>query len=294
MSILQELSQGLAEVVQSAQTHLVRVEARRRLPATGVSLGGGLIVTAHHVIEKEKNITLGLPDGTTAPAQLVGRDPSTDLAVLKTEAVIAKTPLNTNAGNVGNIVIALGRPNHDVQASLGFINALGGQWNTPLGSQVDQWIQTNITMYPGFSGGPLFNAAGEMIGINTSALLRHQHVTIPAATVQRIVDALAQYGQIRRGYLGVSTQTVRLPRAWREQLKQETGLMIVGVESGESADHAGLVLGDILIAIANQPLRHHDDLLAQLTTERIGRPTPISFIRGNGLQSAEIVLSEKK
>ena len=291
---LQEISNAFGEVVKNVSPHIVRVEARRRIPATGVVLGNGLIATAHHVVRKEKEITIGLEGGETAKADLIGRDPTTDLAILKTEATLAKFPIAESVGSVGNLVLAVGRPGKTVRASFGIIAALGDAWRTGMGGTVDNYIENDLVMYPGFSGGPLINAAGEMIGLNTSALVRGVSLTIPASTVARVAQMIEQHGGVKRGYLGISTQTAKLPKNVREQLEQETGLLIVSVESGSPADAAGLVLGDTIVAFANSPIRNHDDLLANLTGDRIGNKSAVSIVRGGALQSVEVELAEKK
>ncbi len=291
---LQDISNGFSEVVKAISPHVVRIEARRRLPASGVVLGDGLIATAHHVIRKEKEITIGLEGGETVTADLVGRDPTTDLAILKTEATLAKFPTAAEVGDVGNLVLAVGRPGHNVRASFGIIGALAGQWQTGMGGTIDNYIENDLVMYPGFSGGALVNAAGEMVGINTSALVRGASITIPASTVARVAEMIVQHGGVRRGYLGISTQTAKLPSGLHAQLGQETGLLIVSVENGSPADDAGLVLGDTIIAFANNPIRNHDDLLANLTGDRIGNKSAVSIVRGGAVQSADVILGERK
>lgn len=293
MSTLQSLSNDIAAIVAQAAPYIVRVEGRRRLGATGISLGDGLIVTADHVVRRDDGLRIGTDGGDTADATLVGRDPSTDLAVLRTEATLAPFPVAATTGEVGHLVLALGRPGKTVQATLGVLSAIGGSYRTSMGGQIDQYIQTDVVMYPGFSGGPLVNAAGEMIGLNTSALHRGVSVTIPATTVRAVAAQVAAHGQVKRGYLGVTTQVVRLPQEARQQLQQKAGLLIVGVESGSPAAQSGLVLGDTIVAVANEPVQDHQDLIAQLTGERIGEKTPFTIIRGGELQSLNVAIGER-
>ncbi len=292
-TLFQTLSNDIASVVSAVSPHIVRVEARRRVSATGVVLGNGLIATAHHVISKEKGITIGLEGGETIKADLVGRDPSTDLALLKTEATLAKFPIADSVGAVGNLVLALGRPGQTVRASLGNIYALSGQWKTGMGGTVDHFIQNDLVMYPGFSGGPLVNAAGEMVGLNTSALVRSASITIPASTVKRVVGMLAEHGSIKRGFLGVNTQTAQLPSALAEEISQESGLLIISVENDSPAANAGLALGDTIVTFNGAAIRTHDDLLAQLTAGTAGKGTALSYIRGGQLASVDVQVGEQ-
>ncbi|MCL4869323.1 MAG: trypsin-like peptidase domain-containing protein [Anaerolineae bacterium] len=295
MSSLQTLSNDLAGVVAAASVGVVRVDARRRLPATGFVLtADGLIVTAHHVVHHEE-INIGLADGRQVKASLVGRDPSTDLALLRAE-VDGLTPLPHAAAadlSVGHLVLALGRPGQTVQATLGIISASGGSWRTSAGGSVDQYIQTDVIMYPGFSGGPLVNAAGQVIGLNSSALSQGVSLTIPASTVQRVTDTLLTHGKMRRGYLGISTQRVRLPNNLREQLGRKSGLLIIAVDAETPAAAAGLVLGDTLVALDGQIVRTHDDLLALLAGDRVGQKVPAEIIRGGELQTILVTIGER-
>ncbi|RME97615.1 MAG: signal protein PDZ, partial [Chloroflexi bacterium] len=239
-NVLKNLSAELAGVAQTAGTGVVRVEARRRLPATGIVWStDGVIVTAHHVVQRDKDITVGLPNGQTTTAELVGRDPSTDLAVLRANAAglppAARATLANDGVQVGHLVLALGRPGNSVQATLGIVSALGQNWRTPGGSRLDYYLQTDVVMYPGFSGGPLVNAAAEVVGLNTSALLRGVSLTVPVTSMARVVEMLLAHGHIKRGYLGISTQPVRLPAELSRQANQETGLLLVSVEPDSPA-----------------------------------------------------------
>jgi S1-C subfamily serine protease len=164
-NVLSDLSDALAATVTNANPSVVRVDARRRLPATGIVWSDdGILVTAHHVVKRSENITVGLADGKEASASLVGRDPTTDVAILRVQAsgLGAFTEADKNELSVGHLTLALGRPGKTVQATLGIISALGDSWRTRMGGQIDRYLQTDVVMYPGFSGGPLVNAKGHL------------------------------------------------------------------------------------------------------------------------------------
>ena len=294
-NVLQSVSNELAGVVAAASPGVVSVDARRRLPASGIVLSAdGLIITAHHVVHHDE-INIGLPDGGHAKATLVGRDPSTDLAVLRAEAS-GLTPLGHAAADdlgVGHLVLALGRPGKSVQATLGIISALGDAWRTAAGGNVDRYIQTDVIMYPGFSGGPLVNAAGNVVGLNTSALSQGVSLTIPASTLQRVADSLLAHGKVRRGYLGISTQRVHLPENFREQLGRKSGLLIIAVDADTPAAASGLVLGDTVVTLDGQAVRTHDDLLALLSGDRVGQKVPMDIIRGGELRTINVTIGER-
>jgi S1-C subfamily serine protease len=294
--VLSKLSDDLASTVARAGESILRVEARGRLGATGIVWSAdGVIVTAHHVVEHEDNISVGLPKGESVPAALVGRDPTTDLAVLRAETTGLATPTWTEADNVkvGNLVLALGRPGKTVQATLGIVSAYGDSWRSPAGGRLDRYLQTDVVMYPGFSGGPLVDAAGNIVGLNTSALLRGISITVPAPTIGRVVETLLEHGKIRRGYLGVGAQPVRLPASLAQQLGQEAGLLLASVESNSPAESHGLLLGDTLVAIDGQPVRSLDELLTALSGDKVGTTVPVRFVRGGQGQELSITIGER-
>lgn len=296
-STLRDLSQGLSQAVETAGSYVVRVEARRRLPASGILWSeDGVIVTAHHVVKKESGIKTGTAVGETSTAELVGRDPSTDLAVLKSDLSGSPTPnwANPEEINVGHLVLALGRPGGRVQATLGIVSALGENWRTLVGGQIDRYLQTDVVMYPGFSGGPLVESSGQLIGLNTSALLRGVSVSVPYPTINRVVSALLEHGRIRRGYLGIRTQPVRLPKPLVEEVGQETGLLLVSIESDSPAEAASLVMGDTIIAFNDRPIRHFDDLLSLLNSaEAVGKEISLRILRAGEVQTLDLTIGEQ-
>jgi S1-C subfamily serine protease len=296
-TVLTQLSDTLAGAVEAAAAGIVRVEGRRRLAASGIVWSPDIIVTAHHVLRRDENITIGLPDGQKVSASVAGRDPTTDLAVLRIESNPLKPAPLANLGEqplkVGHLVLALGRPGKSVQVTIGVVSALGEGWRTPAGGQIDQYLQTDVVMYPGFSGGPLVNTNGELVGLNTSGLLRGVSLALPVVTVARVVDTLLAHGRVRRGYLGVSTQPVRLPETLKEELNQETGLLLTGVEADGPAGTGGLLLGDTIVALDGSPVRYHDDLLALLAAGRAGTEVVVRIIRSGQVQELKVSVGER-
>ena len=293
---LSKLSNELASTVETAGPSVVRVEARRRLPASGIIWSAeGIIIAAHHVVERDDNIRVGLANGETVAATLVGRDPTTDLAVLRAQAPGLTPPAwsETDSLRVGHLVLALGRPGRTVLATLGIVSALGDSWRTPTGGRLDHYLQTDAAMYPGFSGGPLVDTEGRFIGLNTTALRRGATVTITAPTLRRVVETLLAHGRVQRGYLGVAVQAARLTEALGEQTGQETGLLVVSVESSSPGEKGGLLLGDTLLSLDGQPLRYPDDLVAQLGGERIGTSVPLRLVRGGQVQEMSVAIGER-
>jgi S1-C subfamily serine protease len=285
---LKNVSDSLADIVEAAAAGTVRIEGRRRLAATGIVWREGVIVAAHHTVRADR-LRVGLPDGETVSATLAGRDKATDLAVLRIDASPDPLPLATAADSlrVGHLVLALGRPGRNIQATLGVVSAAGGRW-------LRGAIQTDVVMYPGFSGGPLVDAAGRVQGMNTSGFRRGISIAVATDTINRVVTALLEHGHVRQGYLGVGAQPVRLPAELAAELDQETGLLLASVEPGSPAAAAGLHLGDTLVALDDQPLAHLDALLVALSGERIGQSAPVKFIRGGQIQELNVTIGEKE
>lgn len=294
---LVSLSEGLAGAVESAGSGVVRVEGRRRLPASGIVWSAdGVIVTAHHTVEKDENIGIGLPGGKTATAQLAGRDPTTDVAVLRADVkgLHALERVEAAALRVGNIVLAVGRPGQTVMATLGIVSALRPNWRTPAGGQLDHYLQTDAVMYPGFSGGALVDAQGRSVGLVSSGLVRGLSLAVPAASLKDIVETLLAHGRVRRGYLGVGAQPARLPGGLATQLGQETGLLLGSVESGSPADRGGLFMGDTIVALDGQAVKQMDDLLALLSGDRVGKDVPVRIVRGGQMLDVMVTIGEQR
>src|SRR5512133_504815 len=272
------LSNDLADAVARAGQYVVKVNGRRRQSASGILWSsGGVVVTADHVLEADEGITVTLPNGSEAPAQLAGRDPSTDLALLRVQAsgLTGAEIAETGSVKVGNLVLAVARPGEgEPMATIGIVSALTGPWRTWRGGMLERLIQTDVTLYPGFSGGALVDASGRVAGLNTSLLARGVSAALPVDTIQRVAQALLTQGRVKRGYLGVSTQAGALPASLAQSLglSQETGLLVVGVEAGGPAEKGGLMLGDLLIGLGGQKIENADQLQALLGADRVGQP----------------------
>lgn len=296
MSDLKTLSEAMVQAVQHSANYTVRVEARRRLSATGVVWSAdGLIVTTNHVVERDDNINVGLPDGTTVAATLVGRDPNTDIALLRVQSTGLQVPtwIPTDQVKVGQLALAVGRPGEQVNVTLGIISAVGSGNSQRFGGK-RRFIQTDVVMYPGYSGGPLVSVEGEVFGLNTSGLREGTSITIPTAVLQRVASALASDGKIKHGYLGVGAHPVRLPDALRDEVGQETGLMLMSVESGSPAERDGLLIGDILVAADDMPLRHMDGLLGYLANDKVGQEAIFKVVRGGQLTKIKVTIGERE
>jgi S1-C subfamily serine protease len=292
------LAAETATAIAKAGRSVVAVHARRRIPASGVHWRNGIIATANHAIEREEEIMVTLPDGRSAAAALAGRDPSTDIAILKLAgADLPEAEKGDVAGlQPGNIVLAAGRTAEGgTRASLALIGVVGPAWKTWRGGLLDCTLRLDRNLHPNLSGGPAVDDQGRVLGINTSALSRFAAVVIPASTVDRVTAELEKRGRIARGYLGVGMQPVRLPRKIREALKlaSETGVMLMGIEPDSPAEKAGANLGDVLVALDGKPVCDIDDVQTFLSSERVGKVAKASILRGGALVELAIAIGER-
>ncbi len=294
------LSNALADAVQRAGEYTVMVDARKRLPLSGIAYAADLILTADHGVEREEGIRVGLPDGREVEAALAGRDRTSDLALLRLSGVqLAPAPAAEGEARVGHLVLAVGRPSlGGVQASFGLINAIGAGLRGAHGRSLERYIAADATPYPGFSGGPLIDLAGGLLGVNTSGVVQGMSLAIPRSLAWQIAGSLAQYGHVKRGFLGIRSQVVEIPAAARAALgrEQSTGLLIVGLEAGGPAAQTagGLIVGDILVGINGQPIADHDDLLSVLTGDLVGRSVGAEVVRGGQFQTVAVMVGERK
>jgi serine protease Do len=290
---LQALSNGLAQAVERAAAATVCVSARRRFPASGIVWSQGVVLTCDHCIEQEEDIKIGLPDGREVSATLAGRDPGTDLAVLRAETGGGVIERGSTPG-VGSVVLAVARPEAGgAQATLGVISATGGPARTWRGGQLDQFIRSDAVLYPGFSGGPLVDATGKAIGINSSFLARGSGIAVPMDVAARVVDALLSNGRVRRGYLGVSTQPVALPASAAQSGGAGTGLLVIRVETDSAAEKGGLIVGDILTGLGGETVSDVDDLQRLLGGNAVGQATGVRVLRGGEPRELQITIGER-
>jgi S1-C subfamily serine protease len=298
MSTLTDFSNGLSAAVEKGASGTVLVDARKRYPASGIIYAADLVLTADHVVTREENLSVTSPDGKSFPVTIAGRDPGSDLALLRlADKALAPAKIAEAAAKVGQLVLAVGRPGPaDVQASWGIITAVGGPTRTGRGGLLEEYIQTETTSYPGFSGGPLVNSEGEVLGLNTSGLAHGMALTIPVKYAWRIADALAEHGSVKRGYLGVRTQTVELPEASRKSLQraQEHGLLVLWLEEKGPAEKGGLLVGDILVAVSGQAVGDPDDLFAALNTDTVGKAIAVEVLRGGKPETIKVTVAERK
>lgn len=284
------LSDQLAAAVQKAGQAVFAVHGRPRVPSTGVHWRSGLIVTANHTVQTDDDLTVTSPNGQSAPATVVGRDSALDVAVLGIGAVdVAVADVgDSDAVRVGHMVLAVGA---GPRASWGVISAIGAAWSSRSESDV---FSLDLTLYPGFSGGPLVDARGSVVGLNTSGASRRLELAVPAKAVSRLVDAVVRHGRIPQAYLGVSTQQIRVPQGVREESRQaqRTALIVVDVQEGSPAA-AGLLVGDVILSLDGTAMADPLDLRAVVRPERIGQRVTASVIRAGRVLDVSLTIGER-
>jgi S1-C subfamily serine protease len=292
MTTVMDLSDALAAAVDRAAGSVFAVHGRPRLPSTGVHWRTGFIVTASHTVEADREVGLTGPDGRTLAAQVAGRDPGLDIAVLT--AAVPHGPaadVADDAGlRIGHLVLALG---YGPRASAGIVSALdlrGGRHAT-----AGDTLAIDLTLYPGFSGGPLVDVLGRVVGITTSGASRHLQAAVRAAAVTRLVEQVARRGRIPRPYLGVGTQRVELPEAYRARLglHQPTAVVTVSVRADSPAAGAGLLVGDVIVSLGGHVIAEPEDLMAVLRPERVGETVTVSILRGGEPRDLEVIVGER-
>ena len=297
-NVLVSLSNAMAQAVERAGAATLLIDARRRLPASGIAYSSNSVLTADHVVERDDDIRIVLPNGDSLSAQLAGRDPGSDLALLRLEQeILTVAEIASEKARVGQFALALGRPSLEgVQASLGIVSAIGGAVRTGRGGLLEQYIRTDAIPYPGFSGGPLIDASGKVIGLNTSGLTRGGSLTIPADLAWRVAGTLAEHGHVRRGFLGVRSQPVRIPPPQQQALgrDQSSGLLLVGVEQDSPAEEGGLLVGDILVKLNDQIIADPDELLTALVGSVVGEVSSIEVLRGGKPASLKVTIGERR
>jgi serine protease DegQ len=292
MGSLKELSRELEALVEKASKSVVRVDARRGRAGTGIVWDRDHVLTANHVLEQEEDITI-VVDEKSAKATLVGRDPGTDLALLKVEGLSAPAMPRSEVGDLrpGQIVLAIGRPG-SLKATFGTISAVSSSWRGWRGSEIEHLIQTNAPLYPGFSGGPLVDVEGRVVGMNSWVFGRGDGRAIAMDVAERVVQSLLSDGRIKRPYLGIGTQEVPLPETVKAKVKQDSGLLVVAVEPQSPADQAGLMQGDTLLALDGTITSSLDELYSGLRMIKVGSTQTMKVVRAGELKEFKVTVGE--
>ena len=296
---LQALSHDLAHIVEHVSTAVVAINARRHLSSSGVYWREGVVVTAAHTIRQTEGISVVLATGQSVAASVAGVDPTADLAALRLDGVELSPPPfgDTSQLKIGHLVLAMGRGiQRGVNATLGIVGVLTGPWHTWRGALIDQFIGLDLELHPGAAGGPLTDSSGRVLGINTLGLSRRMALTIPVSTVNRVVGQLLEKGHIGRGYVGLGLRSMPIPENLRGSLhlSANSGLIVVSVEPDGPGSKAGVLFGDVIVALEGTAVNNIRDLQAFLEPESVGKTLSVSIIRGGKLVEVNITVGERR
>ena len=282
-SALVALSNELAATIERVAPSVVAIDGDR-FGASGFAVGAGLIVTASHAVDDDE-ATLTFHDGTTVDAAIAGRDSTTDIAIFRLEADASPSAVkfaSIDTVRAGHVTLAIARDDdNDVSASMGVVSTVGAAWQTWRGGAIDRFVRPDLSLYRRFSGGPLVDVNGNVIGMNTLGLSRRTALTVPAATLQRVVTDLAERGHVARGYLGLAMQAVR------------GGVIVLSVEPGGPADRAGFLVGDVLTELAGRTIDDVDDVQAVLGPQSVGQTVAVRLIRAGNSHSASVTVATR-
>ncbi|MBW4485288.1 MAG: S1C family serine protease [Tildeniella torsiva UHER 1998/13D] len=292
---LSALSTGLADAVGAIAPTLVAVKGHRRFAYSGIHWQPGVIVTADYGLGRSSRLTLTLPDGNVVEAEVSARDRALDLAIIQLDRTDLPVPATSDGADlkVGHVVLAVGQSwDYGVSASLGVVGNLGGPWQSSQGRAIDRLIRPDVNLYPNLLGGALVNTAGEVLGMNLNGP-RNRVVTLPTANLDRIVKTLLERGSLSRGYLGVGLQPVALPATLQQSLGAEVGLLIVSVDATGPAEQAGLLVGDILLAVNGQAVSNLQAVYGHLDVGAIGQPVSLHLLRGGQPTDLTLTVGEQ-
>ncbi|HET6437799.1 MAG TPA: S1C family serine protease [Anaeromyxobacter sp.] len=296
LDLFAQLSAQVAALSAAGAAHVVRVDGRGRFPASGVVWSAdGVLVTAHHALSRDEGLEVGLPSGETVAAEVLGRDPTTDLALLRVKAAgLSPAVLGDEPGPTGSLLLGVSRPGRSPRVSLGLLARTAGEFRARRGGRVDRYLETTLDLHPGFSGSLVLGADGRAIGLASAGLVRGAAMAIPPSTLRRVVKALLTHGEVRRGYLGLVTHPVPLPPEVRARTGEELALLVSRVEPDSPAERAGITLGDALLSFGGESLQDPGELLGLLAEDRIGDTVAMKLLRAGEVKEVAVTIGARE
>lgn len=288
-----DVSQQLSNVVESTGKSVVRVEGGARRAFSGVVWSPQQIVTIARGLRGEE--ALVSVDGQTLKARVKGRDEQTDLAILELDQPLPPATFDDGEGiKVGQLVLRLARPGETVRATSGIVSTVGKKpFKSARGGEVDFFLDTDAPHQPGFSGGPLVDLEGRVLGLMTSGVLRGEEIAVPTKTIRRVVAQLEKHGRVRRSYLGVVLQPVRLPDDVQRSTGEEIGLLVTSVAKDGPAEKGGIQYGDTVLHLGDDSVRTLDDLYDYLRADHADQQVPVKLFRNGQVLTQRVTLGAK-
>ncbi len=296
-SVWSGLSKSISETIEAVQDSIVTVHGGGRSTSSGVVWRPGVVVTVRQGLRRSDSLQVA-HRGEPFSATLAGADAGTDLAVLRIDGGATKPATTTTAPSVrvGELVLAVGRSSlGDISASAGIVARLGSAWRTWRGGQMDRLIRPDLQLYVGQSGSALVNEGRQVLGINSSALARNAVITVPAATIDRVVDAILERGHVPRPFLGAAMQAVPVPEAQRAHFGEgvDEALLVLHVEPNAPAASGGILVGDLLLSVDGHAVHNVHEVQHWLSTLKVGDPVVIGVVRGGVKMDLKVILADR-
>lgn len=280
-TVLADLSVALSALAETTAQRLVAVHGRHRVGSSGIVLRDGLVVTSEESLDRDEDLEVTLPDGTRVAATLAGRDPTTDVALLRVDGARASAWTPAADTRPGALVLAIGRGSNGPLAALGVASEVGGKWESMRGGTIDRRIRLNLRLEGRLEGGAVVDASGGIVGMAALGP-RQRAIVIPIETVTRVADQLAATGHIARGYLGIGLHPTR-----------DSGVIVVSVDDSGPAKAAGILLGDVLTAWNGAKLASVEEIFARLGPGSVGEKVQLGILRGGKPVNADLTIGQR-
>jgi len=290
---LAQFSNALATRTEAAKDAVVAIRLAHGRHITGMVWRSDIVVVSEQSLPRKDDFELVAAGGSVLTARIAGRDPSTNIAVLRLAESIASPPITVGEAHTGAVALAIGADGAGgVSARLGLVNLAGAEWHSSRGGLIDRRIVLDLRLARSEEGGPVFDAAGACLGMSTFGP-RGQVIAIPTATIERIVPLLLKDGRIARGWLGVALQAVAVPDALRQTADQSSGLMVMSVVEDGPAAQAGIVAGDIILSVDGASTHRFRKIAGHFGSDSIGRKADLRLIRSGTVITVQTTIAER-
>jgi S1-C subfamily serine protease len=289
-----QFSQALVSRAEAGKNAVAAIRLGHGRNVTAMVWQSDVVVASEQALPRKEEFELVAPGGSVMTAKLAGRDPSTNIAILKPAGSIAAPSIAAGEAQTGSVALAIGADGMGgASARLGVVNLAGPEWHSSRGGLIDRRIVLDVRLARREEGGPVFDAAGACLGMSTFGP-RGQVIVIPTATIQRIAPQLAKDGRIARGWLGVALQAVAVPDALRESADQSSGLMVMSVVENGPAAQAGIVAGDIILSVDGTSAHRFRKIARHFGSDSIGRKAEVRLIRGGAVMTVQTTIAERQ
>jgi len=291
--LLAQFSNALATRVEAAKNAVVAIRLAHGRHLTGMAWRSDIVVASEQSLPRKDEFELVAAGGSVLTAKIAGRDPSTNIAILRPATPMASPSITAGEARTGAVALAIGADGAGgASARLGLVNLVGPEWHSSRGGLIDRRIVLDVNVGRREEGGPVFDAGGGCLGMSTFGP-RGQVIAIPTATIERVVPQLDKDGRIARGWLGVALQAVAVPDALRESADQSSGLMVMSVVEGGPAAQAGILAGDIILSVDGTPAHRFRKIARHFGADSIGRKVDLRLIRSGTVMTVQTTIAER-